>query len=243
MRLIPAIDILGGQCVRLHQGDYQSARSYSSDPVAMAQRFADAGLRYLHVVDLDGARAGQLVNASLLKRICNERDLKVDFGGGIKSEADLQKALDAGVQQVTLGSLAVQQPELVARWLQRYPPEYFILGADFKGGRIATQGWTQQSEWTLQQLLQHYQKLGLRRIIPTDVSRDGTLQGPALDIYRELLKDFPVELIASGGIRDVQHLEALQVMGCYGAIIGKAYYEGHLSLEKLVELQQKFDDT
>lgn len=240
MRLIPAIDILGGQCVRLRQGDYQQAHTYGDDPLAMAQQFEAAGLRYLHVVDLDGARAGRVINDAALRRIGRETSLTIDFGGGVKTAADLEKVLDCGVAQVTLGSLAAHQPEVVRQWLEAYGPERFILGADFKAGRIATQGWTQQSDWELEAFIEAYLPLGLRRVIPTDVSRDGTLQGPALEIYRRLLARHPLELIASGGIRDAAHLQALNDLGCFGAIVGKAFYEGHLDLNTLARLQNDF---
>lgn len=240
MRLIPAIDILGGQCVRLQQGDYQRARSYSDDPLAMAQQFEAAGLQYLHVVDLDGARAGRVINEAVLRRIGRETRLTIDFGGGVKTRADLEKVLDCGVEQVTLGSLAARQPEVVREWLQDYGPERFILGADFKAGRIATQGWTQQSDWELEAFIEAYLPMGLRRVIPTDVSRDGTLTGPAVETYRRLLEHHPLELIASGGIRNAAHLEVLKDLGCYGAIVGKAFYEGHLSLATLARLQAQF---
>ncbi len=240
LEIIPAIDLIDGQCVRLTQGDYQQKKVYHSDPVAMAQEFEAAGIRRLHLVDLDGAKARQVVNLEVLRNIARATNLTIDFGGGVQSEEDLKKVLDAGASQVTAGSLAVKQPDLVADWLERYGAERIILGADVLNGNIAIHGWQEESEQKIEQFLKSYMEKGARYCICTDVSKDGLLQGTALELYQRLRQQFPqLQLIASGGVRSLEELQALEAMGCYGVIIGKALYEGHLTLEALTVFQKE----
>lgn len=241
LEIIPAIDLINGQCVRLTQGDYQQKKIYNSDPVAMAQEFEGAGISRLHLVDLDGAKARKVVNLQVLKDIVQATNLVIDFGGGVQSEEDLQKVLDAGAAQVTAGSLAVKQPEVVAEWLGRYGAERIILGADVRNGHIAIHGWQEESEQKIEQFLENYTQRGAQYCICTDVSKDGLLQGTALELYQQLRAQFPdLKLIASGGVKTIEELRALQDMGCYGVIIGKALYEGYISLDALQDfiLQQ-----
>lgn len=234
LEIIPAIDLINGQCVRLTQGDYQQKKVYNSDPVAMAQEFEAAGITRLHLVDLDGAKARKVINLQVLKNIAKATNLVIDFGGGVQSEEDLQKVLDAGATQVTAGSLAVKQPEVVAKWLERYGAERIILGADVRNGHIAIHGWQEESEQKIEQFLEGYTQKGAKYCICTDVSKDGLLQGTALGLYQQLRTQFPdLKLIASGGVKTIDELVALQAMGCYGVIIGKALYEGYISLEAL----------
>ncbi|MFK7797641.1 MAG: 1-(5-phosphoribosyl)-5-[(5-phosphoribosylamino)methylideneamino]imidazole-4-carboxamide isomerase [Aureispira sp.] len=241
LEIIPAIDLINGQCVRLTQGDYQQKKVYNSDPVAMAKEFEAAGITRLHLVDLDGAKARKVINLEVLKKIAKATNLIIDFGGGVQSEEDLQKVLDAGATQVTAGSLAVKQPEVVAEWLERYGAERIILGADVRNGHIAIHGWQEESEQKIAQFLEGYTQKGAQYCICTDVSKDGLLQGTALGLYQQLRTQFPdLKLIASGGVKTIEELVALQEMGCYGVIIGKALYEGYISLEALQDfiLQQ-----
>jgi phosphoribosylformimino-5-aminoimidazole carboxamide ribotide isomerase len=241
LEIIPAIDLINGQCVRLTQGDYQQKKVYNSDPVAMAQEFEAAGIRRLHLVDLDGAKARKVINLQVLENIAKATNLVIDFGGGVQSEEDLRKVLDAGAAQVTAGSIAVKQPKVVAEWLERYGAERIILGADVRNGNIAIHGWQEESEQKIAQFLESYTQKGAQYCICTDVSKDGLLQGTALGLYQQLRTQFPdLKLIASGGVKTIEELVALQDMGCYGVIIGKALYEGYISLDALQDfiLQQ-----
>lgn len=239
LEIIPAIDLIDGQCVRLTQGDYQQKKVYHNDPVAMAQEFEAAGINRLHLVDLDGAKARRVINLEVLKKIAQATNLTIDFGGGVQSEEDLKKVLGAGASQVTAGSLAVKQPELVASWLERYGAERIILGADVLNGNIAIHGWQEESTQPIEQFLESYTQKGVQYCICTDVSKDGLLQGTSLALYQELRLQFPdLKLIASGGVRSMEELVALEKMGCYGVIIGKALYEGHISLAELSRFQR-----
>lgn len=234
MKLIPAIDIIDEQCVRLSQGDYNEKKVYNSNPVDVAKEFEDCGIKYLHLVDLDGAKAGSIQNIEVLRSIANSTNLRIDFGGGVKSDDDISKAFEAGASQVTCGSIAVKNPDLVQKWKVKYGAEKLILGADVKDEMIAINGWTQTSDSTIHDLLDQYLSTGIQHVICTDIANDGMLQGPSIALYKELLTNFPsMKLIASGGVSSISDLYELQKIGCYGAIIGKAIYEQKISLGQL----------
>ena len=231
MHLIPALDIIDGKCVRLTQGDYNQKKVYSEDPLEIAKKFAGAGVRKLHVVDLDGARAKQIVNYKILEVIATKTELDIDFGGGLKSSDDVRIAFECGARQVTIGTIAVKDPDLFLNWLEKYSAERIILGADFKDGKIAIHGWQEESEMELFPFIRDYLGKGVRYSICTDVSKDGLLEGSAVQIYKDIVKEFrELFLIASGGITSMDELEELRKIGCYGAIIGKAIYEGYIQL-------------
>lgn len=237
MVVIPAIDMIDGQAVRLTGGDYARQTTYSDDPLAVAQGFAAAGFTHLHLVDLDGARASRVVNLHWLEAIARETDLHVDFGGGVKTTGELERVLGAGAKQVTAGSIAVREPATVLDWLERYGPDVIILGMDLQDGRIATHGWQEKSGLGWQSFLADYVRAGARRFICTDVSRDGMMSGPATELYAEILRAEPgVELVASGGIRSLADLEAVREVGCAAAVVGKALYEGAIDLPAAAEL-------
>ena len=236
MEIIPAIDLIDGKCVRLTQGDYQQKKEYSDNPLEMAQRFADHGIRRLHLVDLDGAKQKQVVNLTVLEQIAAKTSLAVDFGGGVQSDEDLQRVLDAGAKQVTGGSIAVRQPAVFQRWLKQYGADKIILGADARNRQVAVSGWQEQVAVDVVEYINDYYRKGVRYVICTDVAKDGLLQGPSFDLYNEILTTVPdVQLIASGGITTVNDLRQLQQRSVYGAIIGKALYEGHIRLTDLRE--------
>lgn len=238
MILIPAIDIINGQCVRLTKGDYDTKKVYNESPVEVAKAFEGAGLTHVHVVDLDGARAKHIVNAKVLEKIATKTALQVDFGGGIKSAADLQTAFDCGAAQVTLGSIAVTAPDLVGEWLDVFGSERLILGADAKNRRIATHGWEQDSGIDVLGFVKDYAQKGFEYVLCTDVAKDGMLAGPSLELYYELLEELPeIALIASGGVTTLDDLYQLEELGCAAAIIGKAIYEGKISLKELETYQ------
>lgn len=234
MYIIPAIDLIGGKCVRLSQGDYSSKKEYHDDPLEMAKRFEGAGISRLHLVDLDGAKAKKIVNGDVLERICSGTSLKVDFGGGIQADAEIEKAFALGAKQVTGGSIAVKNPVLFDEWITKYGSEKIILGADAKNKKIAVGGWEETTSVELIPFIKSYFDKGIRYVICTDVVKDGLLQGPSVDLYREILQEIPeLKLIASGGVSSVKDLEELEEVGVYGAIVGKAYYEGRVTLEEL----------
>jgi len=234
MEIIPAIDLIGGKCVRLSQGDYSSKIEYHDDPLEMAKRFEGVGIRRLHLVDLDGAKAKKIVNADMLERICAGTSLQVDFGGGIQSDEEIQKAFLLGAKQVTGGSIAVKNPELFQTWIEKYGAEKIILGADAKDRKIAVGGWEETTSVELISFVRDYVASGIRYVICTDVAKDGQLQGPSTQLYIDMMSEIPgVKLIASGGVSCMQDLEDLQKSGVYGAIVGKAYYEGRVTLEQL----------
>ena len=236
MRIIPAIDIIGGECVRLSQGNYNQKTVYGGSPLDMAKRFEDAGINYLHLVDLDGAKSNSIVNHVILEQIAVKTSLKVDFGGGLKSSKDIEIAFDSGANQITLGSIAVSNPGLFFDLLKRYGPQKIILGADFLDRKIKTNGWLEDSGKDLINFVQDYVSKGVNYIIPTDISKDGMLDGPSLSIYKEILNNFKsVSLIASGGISVIQDLDELKSIGCEGAIIGKAIYENKIDLKSLTK--------
>lgn len=235
MRIIPAIDIIDGKCVRLTQGDYNQKTVYNEDPLEVALEFEDHGIRYLHLVDLDGAKSSQIVNYKVLERIASKTDLSIDFGGGIKSDQDIRIAFESGASQVTAGSVAVKDRDLFVSWLKRYGPKKIILGADSRDGYISTDGWLKSSDRSLMEFVNDYFDLGIRQVISTDIGRDGMLQGPATELYRNMLTNISgLKLIASGGISSIDELPELAQMGCDGVIIGKAIYEGRISLQQLV---------
>lgn len=237
MIIIPAIDIIEGKCVRLSQGDYAQKTVYHENPVEVARQFEAAGITHLHVVDLDGAKAQHIVNHQVLAAITSETNLQVDFGGGVKTDADIQLAFACGAKQITAGSIAVKSPETVKRWLHTYGPEKIILGADVQGEHIAINGWQQNSDVILHDFLQAYIQQGIEYVICTDITKDGMLQGPSLTLYKNILAQFPkLKLIASGGVSSIDDLHALQQAGLYGAIIGKAFYEGKIALHELSKL-------
>lgn len=235
MRIIPAIDIIGGKCVRLTKGDYSTKKIYNENPLEVAKEFEAHGIRYLHLVDLDGAKSQHIVNHRILHAITTQTTLQVDFGGGIKSDEAVRIAFENGARQITGGSIALQQPDLFLRWLKEHGAEKIILGADSHHRRIATQGWQQQSETDVVDFIADYAGKGIRYTICTDISKDGMLEGPSVDLYREILEKTDLHLIASGGISSVEDLHVLQQLGCEGAIIGKAIYEGKIKLSELNE--------
>ncbi len=236
MRIIPAIDIINGKCVRLSKGDYASKKVYADNPVEVAQRFEDAGIQYLHVVDLDGAKAGGIQNIDIVSSIIAKTRLTVDFGGGIKGDDDIAMAFDAGVAQVTVGSVAAKNPELFTKWIDAYDSERLILGADCRNEMIATNGWTEDSDLSVIDFIEDYYRQGINYVVATDIEKDGMLKGPSIDLYERILKSCPVKLVASGGITTIADLVQLQELGCDGAIVGKAIYEGKIAIEELSQL-------
>ena len=236
MEIIPAIDLIDGKCVRLTQGDYQQKKEYSSNPLEVAQRFADHGIRRLHLVDLNGAKQKKVVNLPVLERIASKTSLAIDFGGGVQSDADLQRVLNAGARQVTGGSIAVRQPDVFLNWLARYGADTIILGADARNRKVAISGWQEEATTDVVDFIEDYQAKGIRYVICTDVAKDGLLQGPSLPLYEEIRTKIPlVRLVASGGVTSVDDLRRLQQLDVYGVIIGKALYEGTIALPDLTE--------
>ncbi|PJJ60410.1 1-(5-phosphoribosyl)-5-[(5-phosphoribosylamino)methylideneamino]imidazole-4-carboxamide isomerase [Hymenobacter chitinivorans] len=237
MEIIPAIDLIGGQCVRLTEGDFAQQTTYDADPLAVAQRFEAAGVKRLHLVDLDGARARQPVNLPVLERIARHTSLVIDFGGGLQSEEAVRSAFAAGAAQITAGSIAVREPATVQQWLQEFGAERILLGADFRDNHISINAWAEQSERTVAEFIQDYLNAGATTFVCTDVSKDGKLQGPSVATYRELRQQLPAaRLVASGGVTTLADVEVLAEVGMHGAIIGKAIYEGTITLQQL----QKF---
>ncbi|EJX10774.1 1-(5-phosphoribosyl)-5-[(5-phosphoribosylamino)methylideneamino] imidazole-4-carboxamide isomerase [gut metagenome] len=234
IELIPAIDLIDGKCVRLSQGDYGTQKIYNENPVEVAKELEANGIHRLHVVDLDGAASHHVVNYRTLEQIASRTSLVIDFGGGIKTDEDLVIAFDNGAQMVTLGSVAVKNPELFHKWLHQYGNERIILGADVKDGRIAVSGWKEESDQELLPFLQEYTQEGVLKVLCTDISRDGMLQGPATDLYRQILAEYPeMHLIASGGVSSVDDLIALQEAHVPAVVFGKALYEGRITLKDL----------
>lgn len=243
MNIIPAIDIMDGKCVRLIQGDYARKTVYSDDPVALARQFEAAGLRHLHLVDLDGARSGRVVNVQVLKKIADQTRLEIDYGGGIRSDDDMQLVFENGAGKVTLGSIAVQRPGLVAEWQKRYGAGKIILGADCRNGQVVVHGWQDTIELDVADFMKSYIRKGIRTVMCTDVACDGMLSGPSIQLYKRILAEPDVHLIASGGIRSCEDLDALKAIGCKGAIIGKALYEGRIQLSELRNYAEKENHT
>lgn len=237
IELIPAIDIIDGKCVRLSQGDYATKKVYNESPLEVAKEFEAHGLRRLHVVDLDGAASHHIINYRILEQIASRTSLIIDFGGGIKSEEDLTIAFNSGAEMVTLGSIAVKQPDLFLSWLNKFGSERIILGADVKERRIAVQGWLEDSEQELLPFLHNYTHHGIHKVLCTDISCDGMLQGPSIELYKEVMQEFPqMHLIASGGVSGLQDIIDLQEAGIPAVVFGKALYEGRITLKELTAL-------
>lgn len=234
MRIIPAIDIIEGQCVRLSKGDYDTKKIYNENPLEVAKAFEASGIEYLHLVDLDGAKSKHIVNHKILEKIASQTQLKIDFGGGLKSDKDLQIAFECGAKQITGGSVAVTNKSLFLDWLEKYGAEKIILGADAKDGKIATGGWIESSDLQIDNFISDFVNEGVEYVISTDISKDGMLEGPSVDLYKSILENNPkLKLIASGGISNLQDLEKVFQIGCEGVIIGKAIYENRISLKEL----------
>lgn len=235
MRIIPAIDIIDGKCVRLTKGEYDTKKIYNENPLEVAKEFEDLGIQYLHLVDLDGAKSKHIVNHKILEQIAKQTQLKVDFGGGIKTDEDIKVAFECGANQITGGSIALQNPELFLSWLQKFEAEKIILGADANQRKIATQGWLEQSETDVVDFIKEYEKQGVQFVICTDIAKDGMLEGASNELYSEILEKTKIKLIASGGVSCLQDLLDLQKIGCEGAIVGKAIYENKVKVEDLVQ--------
>lgn len=234
IELIPAIDIIGGKCVRLSKGDYSTQKVYNEKPLEVALEFEANGINRLHLVDLDGAKAGHIINHKVLEKIASRTSLVIDFGGGLKTTDDLRIAFGSGAQMVTGGSIAVKNPDEFARWIEEYGPERIILGSDVRERKIAVSGWTETSERDIFEFLNDYIGKGITQTICTDISKDGMLQGPAIGLYKEILQQFPgLYLIASGGVSSMKDIDALQEAGIPAVIFGKAIYEGRITMEEL----------
>ena len=237
IELIPAIDIIDGQCVRLTKGDYDQKTVYGQ-PIEMAREFERIGYKRLHVVDLDGAKSKHIVNDAVLRSITTETNLTVDFGGGIKTDEDIEKAFDAGAAMVTIGSIAVTQPALFMGWLEKYGADRIILGADVRSGKISINGWKEDSTEDLLPFLKKYIDAGVKNVLCTEISKDGTLQGPAIALYKEVMAAYPaLHLIASGGVSSIDDIKALDQAGIPAVVFGKAIYEGRIDLEELIDCQ------
>ncbi|MDX1828214.1 MAG: 1-(5-phosphoribosyl)-5-[(5-phosphoribosylamino)methylideneamino]imidazole-4-carboxamide isomerase [Lutibacter sp.] len=234
MRIIPAIDIIDGKCVRLSKGDYATKIIYNENPLEIAKLFEDHGVNYLHLVDLDGAKASHIVNYKVLENIALNTNLKIDFGGGLKSNEDLRVAFESGANQITGGSIAVKNPAIFKNWLQLYGADKIILGADAKDEKVAVSGWLESSEENLIPFIQKHENEGVSYVICTDISKDGMLQGPSFDLYQKILNETKnIKLITSGGISTFEELPKLAEMGCEGTIIGKAIYENRISMKEI----------
>lgn len=234
--IIPAIDLIDGKCVRLTQGDYAQKKEYNDNPLEVAKMFEGAGITRLHLVDLDGAKNKKVTNQHVLEAITSGTNLKVDFGGGIQSDEDIQLAFDCGAEQVTGGSIAIKDPELFMSWVEKYGNEKIILGADARDGKVAVSGWQEVTEVSLVEMIDKYFRKGLKHVISTDVAKDGLLQGPSFDMYHDLILTFPnMHIIASGGVSNMKDIIQLSNIGVDGVIVGKAFYEGKISLKEFEE--------
>ena len=240
MELIPAIDIIDGQCVRLTKGDYAQKTVYRNHPWEVAKEFETYGFKRLHVVDLDGAKAKHIVNSDVLQKITTETSLTVDFGGGIKTDEDIEKAFASGAQMVTVGSIAVTNPELFLSWIKKYGTDRMILGADVRNGKISINGWKEDSSEDLLPFLRKYVDAGVTNVLCTEISKDGTLQGPAIDLYKRIMQEYPnLHLIASGGVSSIDDIKALEAAGIPAVVFGKAIYEGRINLKELEIIDQR----
>lgn len=234
MRIIPAIDIIEGKCVRLTKGDYDTKKIYKESPLEVAKEFEDAGIEFLHLVDLDGAKASQIVNYKVLEQIASKTRLKIDFGGGLKTDKDLQIAFESGAHQITGGSIAVKDTVTFESWIEKFGSDKIILGADCNNENIAVSGWQEESDLKVIPFIQNYQEKGINYVICTDISKDGMLEGPSFDLYQRILDNCTnIKLIASGGISTFDEIPKLAELGCEGVIIGKAIYENRISLKQL----------
>ncbi len=239
MRIIPAIDIINGKCVRLSQGNYAQMKIYNENPLEVAKTFEDKGFEYLHLVDLDGAKSSHIVNYKVLYKIANQTKLKIDFGGGIKENNDIQIAFDNGANQVTGGSISIKHPEIFIEWLNLYGADKIILGADCLNRKIAINGWQQKSNIDVIDLIKNYEGKNIQYVISTDISKDGMMQGPAIELYQEIMAKTQVNLIASGGISSLNDIKILKEIGCEGIIIGKAIYEGKININEFINVRIK----
>jgi len=234
MRIIPAMDIIGGRCVRLEQGDYSRKKIYDKDPLEYAKALESQGFKYLHLVDLDGAKAGKLINWKILEKICNQTRLEVDFGGGVKDRDSLSVVFDCGARQITAGSIAVRQPDEVEKWLEQFGPEKIILGADVKDKKVFINGWKTETQWNLFPFLKSFIEKGIQYVVCTDISRDGLLKGSAVELYKEIRNEFPgLKLIASGGVHKAEDLDLLADAGLEGTIVGKALLENKININQI----------
>jgi phosphoribosylformimino-5-aminoimidazole carboxamide ribotide isomerase len=234
MQIIPAIDIIDGKCVRLTEGDYAQKKVYNENPLEVALQFQDAGLERVHLVDLDGAKAGKIVNWKVLELLASKTSLKIDFGGGIKKQEDVRIVLEAGALWATVGSVAVKDKNALLQWMDHYGADKFLLGADVKGELLAVGGWLETTAINIYDFIAEYLQYGIQQIFCTDISKDGRLEGPSLELYKSLIeKNKNLHLIASGGVSSMKDLEALRSIGCAGAIVGKAIYEGRISIQEL----------
>jgi phosphoribosylformimino-5-aminoimidazole carboxamide ribotide isomerase len=236
IEIIPAIDIIEGKCVRLSQGDYEKKKVYNEDPLEVAKAFEDHGLKRLHLVDLEGAKAKHVINLKVLEKVATKTSLIIDFGGGIKSDDDIRSVFNAGADQATAGSIAVKEPEKVTGWMDKYGPDKIILGADVKDKQVAITGWHDVTGMSLFDLLEQYVSRGTEYVICTDISKDGMLQGSSVELYKEIVEKYSeIKLIASGGVTSIEEIFRLEEIGVFGAIIGKAIYEGKVALKDLAK--------
>jgi phosphoribosylformimino-5-aminoimidazole carboxamide ribotide isomerase len=234
IEIIPAIDLRGGRCVRLLRGDFDRETVYSDDPSAVAASFAAAGLTRLHVVDLDGSRSGRMTHLDVLRRVAERVDIGIDYGGGVRHKQDVIEILGAGAKMVTIGSLAITDPEMVGVWIDEFGADRFLIGIDARDGRAAVSGWTETTNTRIHTAVDTIRSLGAKYVFVTDISRDGAMIGPATDLYRELIGEFPdIEFVASGGVRSMLDIEDLDRIGCAGVIVGRALYDGTLKLEDI----------
>lgn len=236
MRIIPALDIIDGKCIRLEKGDYNKKKVYNNNPLEVAKEFEDNGMKYLHLVDLDGAKSKHIVNYKILENIATQTNLIIDFGGGLKTNEDLDIAFNSGASQITGGSIAAANPELFLSWLEKYGADKIILGADYRDDKIAINGWKENTTLSLLDYIKKYELAGIKKIICTDINKDGMLEGCSVDMYQKIMANSDVDLIASGGVSSFEDLIELESIGCEGAIVGKAIYENKISLSQLATL-------
>ncbi|MDV7695853.1 1-(5-phosphoribosyl)-5-[(5-phosphoribosylamino)methylideneamino]imidazole-4-carboxamide isomerase [Chryseobacterium soli] len=233
MKIIPAIDIIDGKCVRLSKGDYNTKKIYNENPLEIAKEFEEYGIQFLHLVDLDGAKSRHIVNQKVLEKIASGTSLQIDFGGGLKSRQDIETAFNSGAKQVTIGSIAVQDPDFCLQIIEEYGAQKIILGADCENRKIKTSGWQEESNIEVISFILEYMKKGIKETICTDISKDGMLAGPSTDLYKDIVEQTSVQLIASGGISSIEDVYTMKETGCSGMIIGKAIYEGKITLQQL----------
>ena len=234
IEIIPAIDVINGKCVRLSQGDFETQKIYSESPVDVAKQFEEAGIKRLHIVDLDGAKKGNIVNIEVLKNIASQTKLKIDFGGGIKTTEDAEKVFNAGASIINIGSIAIKQPDIVVEWIEKFSAEKILLGADVKDEKIVINGWQQLTDINIIAYLKDWFSKKMNNVFCTDVSKDGLLQGASINLYKKILEVIPgIHLTASGGVSSIKDVEELEAIGCSGVIIGKALYEGKIKLNEL----------